>query len=67
MTARDVNLKERENMTKLREFLASQNSEEAKDLANPPQEPKEDYNTIVRQLSSISWQLKRIADALESK
>ena len=53
--------------TPLRKFLDSQNSEEAQDFSTPKQEPKEDYNTIVRQLSSISWQLKRIADALESR
>ena len=28
---------------------------------------KQEYNTIVAQLSAISWQLKRIADALETK
>ena len=28
---------------------------------------KQEYNTIVAQLSAISWQLKRIADALEAK
>ena len=53
--------------SKLKELLANLNSEEALDFATPKQEPKEDYNTIVRQLSNISWQLKRIADALESK
>jgi hypothetical protein len=54
-------------MSKLKEFLAAQNNAEARDFLTPKQEPQEDYNTIVRQLSSISWQLKRIADALESK
>jgi hypothetical protein len=57
--------------SKLKEFLAAQNGDQSQDFSNfkqePKEEPKEDYNTIVRQLSSISWQLKRIADALESR
>jgi hypothetical protein len=54
-------------MSKLKEFLDAGKGLPAENFSTPKQEPKEDYNTIVRQLSSISWQLKRIADALESK
>jgi hypothetical protein len=54
-------------MSKLKQLLAELNGEQTQDLPTPQQEPKEDYNTILRQLSSISWQLKRIADALESR
>jgi hypothetical protein len=45
---------------KLRQFLDSINEKK-------PAPPQDDYQTIVKQLSAISWQLKRIADVLEGK
>jgi len=49
---------------KLRDFLAN-----LTDSSETPAEPapKKNYNTLEDQLNSISWQLKRIADALERK
>lgn len=42
---------------------------EVNDNHNPQPQPQsqDNYQTVVRQLNSISWQLKRIADALENK
>lgn len=46
---------------KLREFLNNLSEHE-----DPTPTLEQDYSTVTAQLNSISWQLKRIADALEN-
>lgn len=54
--------------TNLKEFLSNLGKDQEDQLYNTHSEMNHtDYNTLQAQLKSISWQLKRIADALEKK
>ena len=58
--------REQPKNTKLKEFMNNLKDEADNDHEVYTKPVDEEYNTVVRQLNSISWQLKRIADLLEN-